>query len=485
MSVIQQIFDIFERIRYPYRSSGEPLPFLLFALQTGFEKRSKKRVLFPLYFYENQGLTFPRSNAMNQPYIQTTSRPSERLLESRVVQTLLSLPKEAWRQEDWRWQMSHRITALAELQAFWPEWHPSPEQHAVAERYPFALTPYYLSLIQNPTDSDPIGRLGIPQAAELQNVPDLFRDPLAEESHSPVPGLIHRYPDRAVLLVNGLCPVYCRHCTRKRFVGIETGTVNRSQLEQWVSYLQATPSIKDVIVSGGDPLTLSDSRLEEILAAVRSVNSVEIIRIGTRIPVLMPMRITEELCAMLSRYHPLWIVTHFNHPQELTEQAKQACLRLVGTGCPVNNQAVLLRGVNDHPDILEDLFRQLMKIRVRPYYLHQCDLIQGIEHLRTPIAKGIEIMEALRGRLGGLAIPQYVVDLPQGGGKVPILPQYILSVSPTKTVLRNFEGRIVMYPEPDYRETTTPYSGRPRGGLSDQLSGLQPAPLIPAGLSRK
>lgn len=396
------------------------------------------------------------------------------------VERLQALSRKEWQHDDWRWQMSHRLTSLDDLQTLWPEWGPSEEQKAVARRYPFALTPYYMSLMENPGPTDPIGRMAVPQAAEMHDNPALFRDPLTEEPNSPVPGLVHRYPDRVVLLLNGLCPVYCRHCTRKRLVGIEVAAASRSQIQGWVDYLRRTPSVKDVILSGGDPLTLSDERLEEVLSAVRSVSSVEIIRIGTRIPVLMPMRVTPELCSMLSKYHPVWIVTHFNHPAELSPLAERACLRLLEAGCPVNNQAVLLRGVNDHPDIMEDLLRHLMRIRVRPYYLHQCDLIQGIEHLRTPISRGIEIMEALRGRLGGLAIPQYVVDLPQGGGKVPILPNYILSMSPTKTILRNFEGRIVAYPEPAYQPDFNHPPRRERGGLADQLAGIQQGPLIPS-----
>ncbi|TNE43919.1 MAG: KamA family radical SAM protein [Deltaproteobacteria bacterium] len=398
---------------------------------------------------------------------------------SSKVQRLQALSREEWQRDDWRWQMSHRLTSLDDLQSLWPEWTPTEKQKEVAQRYPFALTPYYMSLMEHPGPTDPIGRMAVPQAEEMNDNPALFRDPLTEEPNSPVPGLIHRYPDRVVLLLNGLCPVYCRHCTRKRLVGIEVAAANRKQIEGWVDYLKNTPSVKDVILSGGDPLTLSDDRLEEVLAAVRSVPSVEIIRIGTRIPVLMPMRVTPELCQMLAKYHPVWVVTHFNHPNELSPLAELACLRLLEAGCPVNNQAVLLRGVNDHPDIMEDMLRHLMRIRVRPYYLHQCDLIQGIEHLRTPISRGIEIMEALRGRLGGLAIPQYVVDLPQGGGKVPILPNYILSMSPTKTILRNFEGRIVAYPEPAFHPDENHPPRRERGGLADQLSGHHPGPIIP------
>lgn len=414
---------------------------------------------------------------------EETSGGTKTSLSKRAL-ALQQLSRDEWQRDDWRWQMSHRLTSLQDLQALWPSWKPTPEQVDVSKRYPFAVTPYYLSLMESPSSTDPVGRMGIPQAAEMTDAPALFRDPLVEEPNSPVPGLIHRYPDRVVLLLNGLCPVYCRHCTRKRFVGIDVAAASRQQIQQWVDYLRATPSVKDVILSGGDPLTLSDARLEEILSAVSAVKSVEMIRIGTRIPVLMPMRVTQEFCDILAKYHPVWIVTHFNHPNELTPLAVRACQRLLAAGCPVNNQAVLLRGVNDHPDTMEELLRHLMRIRVRPYYLHQCDLVQGIEHLRTPISRGIEIMEALRGRLGGLAIPQYVVDLPEGGGKVPILPNYILSMSPTKTILRNFEGRIVAYPEPAFQPSPHEKPRRARGGLSDQLAGLA-GPLIPIESTKK
>lgn len=385
------------------------------------------------------------------------------------------------RWEDWRWQMANRLTSLAQLHERWPAFVPTPGQLRVERRFPFALTPYYLSLIQKPDFTDPIFRMAVPHAHEEKEVDALFRDPLGEEAHTPVAGLVHRYPDRAVLLLNGLCPTYCRHCTRKRFVGLEVGAASTKQIEGWASYLRATPSIKDVILSGGDPLTLSDARLERVLTAISAVPSVEMIRIGTRIPVLMPMRITDALCAMLERYHPLWVVTHFNHPQELTPLAARACERLLRAGIPVNNQAVLLRGINDNPDTIEALCRGLMKMRVRPYYLHQSDLVHGIEHLRTPISRGIQIMEALRGRLGGLAIPLYVLDLPQGGGKIPILPNYVVSRSPEYTILRNFEGRIVSYPEPKLPPEPTP-SPQPRGAIADQLAGLRQQPILPNDL---
>jgi lysine 2,3-aminomutase len=245
-----------------------------------------------------------------------------------------------------------------------------------------------------------------------------------------------------------MCAMYCRHCTRKRLAGQQETMVTPSELDGIVGYLTEHPEIRDVIVSGGDPLTLTDSSLERVIAAIRSVPSIEIIRIGTRMPVTLPQRVTPSLVKMLRRYAPIWINTHFNHPIELTPEATKACARIVDAGIPMGNQTVLLKGINDDPRLLEALFRSLVRNRVRPYYLYQCDLVRGVEHFRTPISRGIEIMEYLRGRLTGFAIPTYVVDAPGGGGKIPLLPNYIVSSSPTHTVLRNFEGMLVSYPEP-------------------------------------
>jgi lysine 2,3-aminomutase len=265
----------------------------------------------------------------------------------------------------------------------------------------------------------------------------------------PVPGLVHRYSDRALLIATATCSAYCRHCTRKRIAGSRESSISSRRLRQVTAYLQAHREITDVIVSGGDPFTMATEALEMVLAALRAVESVQIIRIGTRVPVTMPMRITDELTAMLRKYHPIWVNTHFNHPNELTPESTAACARLVDAGIPLGNQTVLLRGVNDQPATISDLCRGLVSSRVRPYYLFQCDLVRGVEHFRTPLSRGLEIMEYLRGRLSGLAIPTFVVDAPHGGGKIPLLPNYIISTSPTHTVLRNFEGMLVTYPEPN------------------------------------
>lgn len=363
-------------------------------------------------------------------------------------------------ESDWRWQMRNRIRTVGELLERFPDLGCAEEIRQAAHTFPLSITPYYASLIQSTDASDPIFRMAVPQLDELVNPAYLSDDPLAEDEHMPVAGLVHRYRDRALVIVTTTCSVYCRHCTRKRTTGQRESTLTAEQLAQIISYLTAHPEIKDVIVSGGDPFTMATATLERILQAIRAVESVEIIRVGTRTPVVLPQRITNELVTMLRRYHPLFINTHFNHPVELTPEAAAACQRLADGGIPVGNQSVLMRGVNDNPRLLESLFRGLVRNRVRPYYLFQCDLVKGVEHFRTPISRGIEIMEYLRGRLSGLAIPTFVVDTPHGGGKIPVLPNYIVSMSPTHTVLRNFEGVMVSYPEPTILGSSAP---APRG----------------------
>jgi len=353
---------------------------------------------------------------------------------------------------DWKWQIKQRIRSLSQLVSYLPSLKDNQaELESVIAKYPMAITPYYASLIQKPDASDPIFQMCVPQAEELFNPPCLSEDPLEEHEDMPVPGLVHRYKDRALLIATTTCSAYCRHCTRKRIAGTKECTISARRLQQVTDYLLSHPEICDVIVSGGDPLTMPTNVLETILAAIHSVESVQIIRIGTRVPVVLPMRITDELVQMLRKYHPLWINTHFNHPNELTEEAAAACEKLADAGIPLGNQTVLLRGVNDDPMIIEQLCRGLIRIRVRPYYMYQCDLVRGVEHFRTPLSRGIEIMEYLRGRVSGIAIPNFVVDTPHGGGKIPVMPNYVVSMSPTHTVLRNYEGLIVNYPEPGFQ----------------------------------
>ncbi len=352
---------------------------------------------------------------------------------------------------DWRWQMANRIRTLQQLSAAFPRLVGSPDLTTVMAKYPMAITPYYASLMRRADRSDPIFQMCVPQVQELTDPPFLTPDPLEECRDMPVPGMIHRYPDRALVIVTTMCSTYCRHCTRKRIAGTRETSITKRRLEQIAAYLTEHPQISDVIVSGGDPLTMSTEQLETVLSRLRRVPSVQIIRIGTRVPVVLPQRITDELCQMLRRYHPVWINTHFNHPQELTGESAQACNRLADAGIPLGNQSVLLRGVNDRPEIIERLCRRLVRLRVRPYYLYQCDLVRGVEHFRTPLLRGMEIMEYLRGRLSGLAIPMFVVDAPHGGGKIPVLPTYVVTQSPTHTVLRNYEGMLIAYPEPRRR----------------------------------
>jgi lysine 2,3-aminomutase len=355
------------------------------------------------------------------------------------------------RWDDWRWQMANRIRKTEQLFRHFPELQTNSDLAPVIGKYPMAITPYYASLIRAANPSDPIFRMAVPELQELTDPPFLSPDPLEECRDMPVTGLVHRYPDRALVIATTTCSTYCRHCTRKRVAGTRETTISRQKLERIVRYLNEHPEVKDVIISGGDPLTMSDSQLEMVLSGLRQVPSVEIIRIGTRTPVVLPQRITDELCEMLSRYQPIWINTHFNHPNELTPQAMEACAKLVDSGIPLGNQSVLLRGVNDRPQIIEELCRGLVRNRIRPYYLYQCDIVRGVEHFRTPLSRGIEIMEYLRGRLSGLAIPMFVVDAPHGGGKIPVLPTYLVSQSPGQTVFRNYEGMLVSYPEPHDR----------------------------------
>lgn len=312
---------------------------------------------------------------------------------------------------------------------------------AVTARYPMRITPHYLGLIRE--IGDPIWRQCVPDAAELTD--DLPADPLAEENLSPVPAVIHRYPDRAVLLASNVCAVYCRFCTRKRKVGCAAGRLSPDDLLEGIDYLARTPAVRDVLVSGGDPLLLPDAQLEDLLQRLRRLPHVEVVRIGTRVPVTLPERVTEALCGMLRRFHPLFLNTHFNYPRELTPASAEACRRLADAGIVLGNQTVLLRGVNDRPEVLAELFRGVLRWRVRPYYLHHPDLAQGTAHFRSPIETGIAIMAALRGQVSGLAIPQYVVDLPGGKGKVPILPSYVERLGET-ALLRSPAGEPVAVP---------------------------------------
>ena len=348
---------------------------------------------------------------------------------------------------DWRWQQRHRVTTLAALEE---HLQLNSEERAgvllAGTKLAMAITPHYFNLIERDNPDCPIRRQVIPRIEEGYDSPYDMADPCGEDSHMPVPGLVHRYPDRVLFLVTDRCASYCRYCTRSRVVSGVGEQELVTDFEEAFRYLEKNTAIRDVLLSGGDALLLSDSRLEAILQRLRSIPHLEFLRIGTRVPIFLPQRITPELCAMLRKYHPLWMSVHVNHPRELTSEVRDALGRLSDSGIPLGNQSVLLKGVNDSPEVMKDLIHKLLLCRVRPYYLYQCDLIRGSSHLRTSVAKGIEIIESLRGFTSGYAIPQYVIDAPGGGGKVPINPNYVAYHDSEKIVIRNYEGKIFEYP---------------------------------------
>ena len=350
---------------------------------------------------------------------------------------------------DWRWQLKNRVTTLAGLEE---RLRLTDSERAgvllAGRKLALAVTPHYFNLISRDDPACPIRRQVIPRVEEGNNSPCEMADPCGEDAAMPVPGLVHRYPDRALLLVTDRCASYCRYCTRSRVVSGVGEQELHTDFEEAFAYLERTPSIRDVLLSGGDALLLSDDKLDGILKRLRSIPHIQFLRIGSRVPVFLPQRITPELCAVLKKYHPLWVSIHANHPRELTSEARDALARLADAGIPLGNQSVLLAGVNDDAETMKTLVHKLLMCRVRPYYLYQCDLIYGSSHLRTSVAKGIEIIEALRGFTTGYAVPQFVIDAPGGGGKVPVNPGYVLYHDTEKVVIRNFEGRIFEYPEP-------------------------------------
>jgi len=313
-----------------------------------------------------------------------------------------------------------------------------------------AITPYYLSLIDPSNPNDPVRLQAIPRLAEGNISHVDMADPLHEDADAPVPGMTHRYPDRVLLLLTDQCAMYCRHCTRRRKAGEHDAPMPRENVDKAIQYIKEHKEVRDVILSGGDPLTLGDERLDEVLGKLAEIDHVDIVRIGSRLPVVLPQRITESLLGVLRKYKFVWLNTHFNHPNELAEENVKALARLAETGVVMGNQSVLLKGINDHVDVMKQLLHKLVRNRVRPYYIYQCDLSEGIAHFRTPISKGIEIMESLRGHTSGLCIPTYVVDAPGGGGKIPVMPNYIISQMPGRVILRNYEGFITSYTEPGF-----------------------------------
>src|SRR6266404_2058111 len=350
---------------------------------------------------------------------------------------------------DWRWQLKHRITSAEQLQRLMPTL--TPEEYGGAKlanhKLALAITPYFFNLIDPADENCPIRWQVIPRVEETQTASWEMSDPCGEDAHSPVPGLVHRYPDRVLMLVTDRCAAYCRYCTRSRLVSNASGYDFHPEFDQQIEYIRRTPAIRDVLLSGGDPLLFSDEKLEALLSRLRAIPHVEFLRIGTRIPIFLPQRITPQLCEMFRKYHPLFVSIHSNHPRELTTEVRDALALLADAGIPLGNQSVLLRHVNDDPVVMKAHVQKLLMCRVRPYYIYQCDLISGSAHLRTTVRKGLEIMEELRGHTTGYAVPQYVIDAPGGGGKVPVNPEYVLSRNADRVVIRNYEGKIFEYPE--------------------------------------
>lgn len=355
------------------------------------------------------------------------------------------IPASDWR--DWIWQLKNRITTTEQLERLMTL---TPEEKAgcdhANQKLALAITPYFFNLIDRDDPDCPIRKQVIPRAGELVVSEGEMLDSLDEDGHSPVPGLVHRYPDRVLFLVTDRCAAYCRYCTRSRLVSNAQDYNFHPEYEQGLRYIEAHPEIRDVLLSGGDPLLLSDKKLEHLISRLRAIKHVEFIRIGSRIPVFLPQRITPELCEIFKKYGPVWMSIHVNHPKEATAELKAACERLSFAGVPLGNQSVLLKGVNDDADVMKALVHRLLRMRVRPYYLYQMDLITGGSHFKVDVRKGLEIIKALRGHTTGYAVPQYVIDAPGGGGKVPMNPDYVEKITDEEIVFRNYEGQVFRYP---------------------------------------
>lgn len=359
--------------------------------------------------------------------------------------------EEKWK--DWKWQTRNSIKTVEQVEKIldikFGENEKEKIKHTI-DQFPMSITPYYLSLIKKQDyENDPVFKQAFANVRELEIADYDMKDPLAEDKDSPVEGITHRYPDRVLFHVSNVCAMYCRHCTRKRKVGDNDYIPSKEQMKKGIEYIKDTPEIRDVLLSGGDPFLLSDELIDWLLGELEKIKHVEIIRIGTRTPVVLPYRITENLIEVLKKHGIIWINTHFNHPREITVDSREALKKLAFAGIPLGNQSVLLAGVNDCPLIMRRLVHQLTANRVRPYYIYQCDLSEGLEHFRTSVGKGIEIMESLRGHTSGFAVPTYVIDAPGGGGKIPVMPNYLISWSDNKVILRNYEGVITTYHEPD------------------------------------
>ncbi len=399
-----------------------------------------------------------------------------------------NVPESDWL--DYKWQLKNVIKDIPTLEKVAVlSAQEKTDLKACLKKFTMAITPYYAALMDKKNKTCPVRLQAIPRGQELLDDPSDLSDPLHEDVDSPVPGLTHRYPDRVLLLVTNICSMNCRHCTRRRLVGFEDSDMSSANLERAIEYIRKTREVRDVLISGGDPLVLTDEMLEGIIKKLRAIDHVEIIRIGSRTPVVMPMRITDKLVGMLKKYHPIYVNTHFNHPKEMTAEAFEACRKLADAGIPVGNQSVLLKGINDCPQTMKRLVHELLMARVKPYYIYQCDLSRGISHFRTTVSKGIEIVENLRGHTTGMAVPTFVVDAPGGGGKTPVMPNYLISMSDRRVVLRNYEGVITTYTEPtgyvsscDGCEYCSDDRYKPIDGVAKLLNGekltLEPAHLM-------
>jgi lysine 2,3-aminomutase len=389
---------------------------------------------------------------------------------------------EEWK--DWHWQVRNRIQSVESLKEYADLSKEEIKQiQKVLGKFRMAITPYYFTLIDLDNPDCPMRKQAIPSINELHVGNNDMVDPLAEDTDSPVQGLTHRYPDRVLFLITDMCSMYCRHCTRRRFAGQSDQRMPKERIDQAIEYIRNHPEVRDVLLSGGDALLVADSLLEDIIKRLREIDHVEIIRLGTRTPVVLPQRITDDFVKMLSKYHPIWLNTHFNHYDEITIESKEAMEKLANAGIPLGNQSVLLKGVNDSVEVMKTLVQRLVMIRVRPYYIYQCDLSLGIEHFRTPVSKGIEIIEGLRGHTSGFAVPTFVVDAPGGGGKIPVMPNYVISQAPGKIVLRNYEGVISTYSEPK-GQYHNPDTYENVEGVSALLAGKEVS-LEPKDLKRK
>jgi len=411
-------------------------------------------------------------------------------MDYRKIPLFQDVPESDWR--DWKWQFRNTIRDIETLKKIIRiDENEQKDLERVLQTFKMSITPYYASLMDREYPRGSVRLQGVPSIQELAYDPDDQEDPLDEDVDSPVPGITHRYPDRVLFLVTRICSMYCRHCTRRRLVGCQDDHLSRDHMEQAFEYIREHEEVRDVLLSGGDPLVMDDGPLEAILKRLREIEHVEIIRIGSRTPVVLPFRITDDLVAMLRKYHPLYLNTHFNHPSEITQDSRDACARLADAGIPLGNQTVLLRDVNDCPYIMKKLVHELLMIRVKPYYIYQCDLSRGIAHFRTSITKGMEIIENLRGHTTGMAVPTFVVDAPGGGGKIPVMPNYILSQGDRRLVLRNYEGVITTYTQPEnvfsdcgHCHICDDERYKPLDGVAKLLAG-EKLTLEPADLKRR